>query len=188
MAASFINNPRSAVPNHSGYYCSRCKGRHAKKETIRQCWVDYYAAKGQVLPQDMPTEVAKALNVEAAAVWSVINPVNGLPSGNYLVMVTMPSGLQKSVHIRIGVINSGKWDGAYFVSMFNDKTNKLESIKSQADRVAVVEKLKSGNWQRHMCEYGRAFGECPICGGKLGANEIRNGVHRSSDCWTKVYG
>lgn len=189
MVLSFEQHmtPPRVSPSNRGYYCSRCKGRHAKQETIKQCWADYYAATGKKPEVVDMSNLGNNMHVDPADAWSSISNAK-LPTGNYLTMVTLPSGNRKSVHIRIGVLDSGKWSGSYFVSMYDESTQKLVPIRSKPDRIAVINKLVVGNWRRQLLDYGRTFGECPICGGPLPVNEINSGVHRTEACYSKVYG
>jgi hypothetical protein len=176
----------SGIPNHNGYYCSVCKGRHHKKETLQKCFQDYYASQGRL--QAIGINLGNEVRVDAPASWGILTPTESLPTGLYLTMMNTPQGGSRPIQLRIGRIPAGKWAGVYFVSYYDEVDRKYIAVNNAVDRETVIKKLVNGHWQRALLNYGRTFGICPICERPLENAQRSSGVHATDGCYSKVYG
>lgn len=168
-----------------GYYCKICKGSHASTTTLRQCFQDYYADRGEVAPPVPLAGIGMNMTIDPPAMWANLTKTN-IPTGNYLISVTV-NGAPKAIHIRIGAITTGKWTGIFLVSLFDDSKNKLIPILKRDDRAMIIDKLQAGNWQRALSDYGRTFSQCPICEKPLPLSDMKMGIHRDPECYSQVY-
>jgi hypothetical protein len=189
------------MPNARGYYCGACKGTHAKQETVRKCYEDHYAAASRIqkfTTSDtvvLPSKVGEYIVQTERPRYMSITDHENIPSGNYMVLVrippmriTDPARQEKYLHIRVGVFPEGKWGGQYVVSIFDESKRKLVPVKDATARTEIIGKIKAGNWQMFLTSYGKAYAECPICEQPLGKDEIHSGVHKATECYSKVYG
>jgi hypothetical protein len=175
--------------SYPGYICSGCKGRHATLKSLRECQESLSGFGNQYSATVLGTALGNSMKIDPPPPWQRSGAAErvALPTGNYLITVVMPDSSAKSIHIRVGAIRSGKWNNCYFVSMYDEEQRKLLPIRSTKDRAGIILKLQTGNWQRALCDYGRAFSECPICELPLTVAELKLGAHATEECTGIIY-
>lgn len=175
------------VEGPPSYFCGFCKGRHSRMETVQQCAIEHYEKTGKPIGVNLRSPDTKIV-MDAPSVMDLsAKGERKLPAGHFLIPVQTGKSVV-GVHAQIRICNTGRWKGRVFINVWETGAKEPYALTERRDRDEIVKTLLNGNWRRAMLDYGRTYGLCPVCEGPLQSEVLRTGVHRTTECYSAIYG